>query len=371
MSGSVEPPRAIGRYAHVDALRALAVSIVVVSHAGLGAIVPGGTGVTLFFSISGFIITVLLLRERDTTGGFSAGSFYFRRAMKIGPPFLVVIAIPTLVLSLWHAIDWPAFLAQIFFVYNWVAIDSQPAVLPGSGVVWSLAIEEQFYIVFAIIWLLMVRSRSYLRGITLLAVAAIVLSVGARFALFFSGASEDRIYQGTDTRMEGLAWGILAAVVFAWWSRAPTPPRSRLLFGSPWVLVSAAAVLLVSLLIRDEAFRSTGRYTLQSVATCAVILYGFSVNSSRLKQVTLRMFAYAPVQLIGHASYSIYLIHLPLYELLTPLFSGLPVAVRTPLEILLGVGAGILIYLLVEKPALALRNRITAARTPTAEQIAV
>ncbi|WP_181365120.1 acyltransferase family protein [Arthrobacter sp. HMWF013] len=87
-------------------MRAFAVMLVVVAHAGLGLIIPGGSGVTIFFTISGFIITYLMLRERDKTGGFSLGGFYFRRAVKIAPPLILAVVIPTLIYAIFEDINW-------------------------------------------------------------------------------------------------------------------------------------------------------------------------------------------------------------------------------------------------------------------------
>ncbi len=122
-----------GRFAHIDAMRAFAVLLVVVAHAGAGLIVPGGSGVTIFFAISGLIITLLVLREQDKTGGFAIGGFFFRRAAKILPPLIVVVLVPSLVWACFGPLDWGALAAQIFFVFNWVKASGDLFhVLPGS-----------------------------------------------------------------------------------------------------------------------------------------------------------------------------------------------------------------------------------------------
>src|SRR4051812_6762421 len=168
------------RYAHIDAMRALAVMLVVVAHAGLGAMVPGGSGVTIFFSISGFIITYLLLRENDATGSFGIRAFYVRRLLKIGPPLLVCILIPTIILAFFKAINWAPFAGIVFFYFNWFKATGVDAPLPGSGVVWSLSIEEQFYLGFALLWLIVVRSTARTRCLALLAGVAVVSSTTIR-----------------------------------------------------------------------------------------------------------------------------------------------------------------------------------------------
>ena len=132
------------RLDYLDAMRAAAVSLVVVMHSGL-TITPGDGGVVVFFVISGYIITRLLLTERARTGGFDLYGFYRRRLYKLAPPLLAVVVLPTFVYAAFRPVDWGAVAAQVGFAYNWTKIyDYQGSleVLPGSEVVWSLAIEE-------------------------------------------------------------------------------------------------------------------------------------------------------------------------------------------------------------------------------------
>lgn len=360
MSLALPAVNSANRFAHIDALRAYAVLVVVLAHGGLGRIVPGGSGVTIFFSISGFIITYLLLRERDKTGGFDTVGFYLRRAFKILPPLLIAVALPSLIWALSNPIDWGAFLAQIFFVYNWWKVAGVPDVLPGTGVVWSLSIEEQFYIVFALIWLVTVRSR-YWRQITVsLAVAGILWATVARVLLVGDDA---RIYYGSDTRLDGIAYGMLIAVAYhAWQSRGARPGALSRTIGSWPVPYLAVAVYLATLLFRDEWFRDTFRFTLQSLAACALILYGLMAQSGFTQRALFAVSRWKPVELIGLASYSIYLVHLTAIIALEPLLADLPTAARMPLSMVVGVAAGILMYYVVEKPTHRLRQVVDARR---------
>lgn len=336
------------RYAHIDAMRAAAVMLVVVAHAGIGHIVPGGSGVTIFFAISGYIITFLLLRERDKTGGFSPRGFYSRRFLKIAPPFTVIALLPTLVYALWNPVHWGAVLSQVFFVYNWIKTQALD-VLPGSEVVWSLAIEEQFYIIFAIVWLFTVKSVHWKRIITSVAVLAIVYSTAAR--IFLAGES-DRIYYGTDTRLDGIAWGVLAAIVYHTWLRKSDRNSTFCRFASSdWALALSGVAYLVSLAIRDEWFRDTFRFTLQAVAACVVILYGMLPGDGPIRRVFYRVVGLRLVNLIGLASYSIYLIHLSLDSIFRPVLADLPLLFRVPFLTVVGVVGGVIIYKLIEVPA--------------------
>jgi peptidoglycan/LPS O-acetylase OafA/YrhL len=340
-------------------MRALAVMLVVVAHAGLGQIVPGGSGVTIFFSISGFIITYLMLRENDTTGGFGIRAFYVRRLLKIGPPLLVCVLIPTVILALSKTINWSPFAGIVFFYFNWLKASGVNAPLPGSGVVWSLSIEEQFYLGFALIWLCIVRFRKRIRLLALLAGAAVIFSTLTRVVLASSSATyAERIYYGSDTRLDGIAWGILAAIAFHHSLRQSGRIRSLVqLCTRDAALFAAIALYLASLAVRDEWFRSTFRFTFQGVAVCIVILYGFGNNRSPVKIVFNALTRLRIVQFIGLASYSIYLVHLTAMLYSGHMISGLPQAVSIPLFVIVGTVPGMLVYLAVERPVQRIRGK--------------
>lgn len=350
-SVSSAPLNGANRFAHIDAMRAFAVMLVVVAHAGYGHIVPGGSGVTIFFSISGFIITHLLLRERGRTGSFSALGFYYRRAVKLAPPLIVVVVVPTLIYSIWSELDWGAFFAEIFFVFNWWYISGEPHVVPGTGVVWSLSIEEQFYIVFAIIWFFAVKSKRWWRVMVGVAAFGIIYSTLSRLILAVGPNASDRIYYGSDTRLDGIAWGVLAALIYHLIEERRRLSKSTFLFLSKDLsFLIAVSVYLISLLIRDDWFRDTFRFTLQSVAACVVIIYGLLPGDGPIRRVFYALSKWRWVSILGLASYSIYLVHLLVMEGMRR-YLVLPL----PLEALVlsgvGVGVGIGIYQLIEVPA--------------------
>lgn len=358
------------RYAHVDALRAFAVMLVVVSHAGLQDKVPGGAGVTVFLVISGFIITYLVVRERLSTGGFSPRRFYLRRLLKIGPPLLGIIIIPTAVYAaLGGPVGLGAVASQIFFSYNWVHLYGYDAagVLPGSAVLWSLSVEEQFYIVFAVYWVLASRTRHFLRNAALFGVIIIVASSLSRLLVSLApGDGSDRINYGTDTRMESIGWGILVAVVYVVWQHDDSRlPRLRAVVQHSCIPISSVAVFIVSLMLREEWFRDTIRYTIQSLSACAFILFGLLARG-RMQAAVVRVSKWGPIWLIGLASYSLYLVHQVLDFALDGAL-GIEVGPKTaPLYVLVGVACGVAIYRLLEVPFEHLRARLhrTAAELP-------
>lgn len=351
------------RYAHIDALRALAVMIVVVGHAGVSRM-PGDAGVTIFFVISGFIITHLLMRERETTGVFNLRRFYFRRALKLAPPFAALVVLPTLVYAIWNEISWPTFLSQVLFTYNWAQILSPEfawRILPGSNVTWSLAVEEQFYIVFALIWMVLVSRRWWQPVLTALSAAAIIIANLVRFDMYQAADASIRIVRGTDTRMDSIAWGIIAALVYKMW-REQKHVRLLQWIGQPLTLASAATLFLATFLVPGEAFTLTLRYTVQSVLAAVIILYGLMPAPGRMSSIVGRISASKVVTVIGLSSYSIYLVHDILTHAMRDAVQFLPSVVSIPLMILVGTGVGIGSYYCIERPALKLKARLEKRR---------
>ena len=345
-------------------MRAGAVMLVVLSHAGL-TVVPGGSGVTIFFVISGFIITHLLLRELEKTNSFDIRGFYLRRALKIFPPLLVIVILPSLIYGLFKSLNWVDVAGQLLFFFNWMYIDSDVSVLPGTIVVWSLSIEEQFYLAVAFFWFLMVRGRRPVMGLRVLAWAIIVCSVLARAVLYFSGATSDRIYFGTDTRSEAIAIGVLVALWFR--SRRLRShesagihaeiARRKEFLGKDAILWTALTLYLASLVIRDELFRETLRYSMQAVAAALVIMWGLVGADGPLGRSLNRIMKLQLVQLLGLASYSIYLVHLIVIRALEPVTTGLPEPVTVVLGVILGTGVGILAWWGIEEPVVRWRQR--------------
>jgi peptidoglycan/LPS O-acetylase OafA/YrhL len=351
------PVNGANRFAHVDALRAFAVALVVVAHAGLGNVIPGGSGVTIFFAISGFIITHTVLREVGRTRQFSSSQFYLRRAIKIVPPFMVIVIVPTILYGLRYYVHTGDVLTQAFFVFNWIAYKPH-SVLPGTDVVWSLAIEEQFYIVFALLWLVALRLRNWRAVVIWSAVLAVVVATVERLILAADPANSNRIYYGTDTRLDSIAWGVLVAFAYDAWTRSATRPRIMARLSRDSTLVIAVAVYVGTLVLRDGLFRDTFRYSFQALAACALVLYGLVPGDGRLRVWFYKVSSNRVVSLVGLASYSIYLVHNVAGLWLGSVLGDLPRSIRIPIVCAVGIGLGILIYQLVEIPAQRIGRRL-------------
>lgn len=352
-----------GRYGHIDAMRAVAVLLVVIAHAGLGHIVPGGSGVTIFFAISGFIITHLVLKEHAKTGTFAIGRFYVRRLLKLAPPFLAVVALPTAIYSLWHPLGWNDFLAQVFFWFNWVYMTGDFTVLPGSVVVWSLAVEEQFYIGFALLWLWLVGKPNRLEWLLLVSALVAIGSLGMRLHIAETAFSHSRVYYGTDTRMDGIAIGVFAAGLFCLIDRDASAFRGvRRVLASDWLVILAIAAYLFSLMYRDDYFRETFRYSIQAMSASLLVLYGLLQRNSALRRLLQRCADLRLVQAIGLASYSIYLVHLSLNSVLAEVVSGWSKSLSVVFLSMAGVAVGLGIWRFIELPVEHYKRRLEVSR---------
>ena len=137
----------------LDGLRAISILIVFMAHARLSPYLPGGFGVTIFFFLSGFLITTLFYREAERYGQIDLKAFYLRRALRLSPPLLVTLAITYTLVSLGlflGKIDPLAIASQVFYFYNYYSVfvpDSTEGAR-GLNVLWSLAVEEHFYLIF-------------------------------------------------------------------------------------------------------------------------------------------------------------------------------------------------------------------------------
>ena len=339
----------------LDGIRAVAFLLVFVSHAGWGNIVPGGLGVTIFFFLSGYLITTLMRREAERTGSVNLGKFYLRRFLRIFPPYYLVVAVTTgaFLATEPSRFDSQALLTQLIQFSNYFLIFGRPESIPmGMHITWSLSVEEHFYLLFPLGYLTM-RTWFSPRSQAIILAIACGMILGWRFHLVYGmGEGEHRIYQATDTRIDSILYGCLLAVV-----GNPMLDRSRRESRSTtWmsgVLVGLGLVLmLVSLTIRDPRFRETFRYSVQGLALIPL----FSAAIRYPNSVWFRGLNFGWVRFLGVLSYSLYLVHFNVLILL----SKMPWSKGARAIVALGISLGLAyaIYQFVERPAAQLRKRL-------------
>ena len=327
MSGpSTTRPAGIPRMPGIDGLRAPAVAGVVMFHLPAVGLVGGYLGVDLFLVISGYLITALLVAEADGTGRIHLGAFWMRRIRRLVPALVVMLA----GVVVWMAVvDWSLvrrtrtmFAASLGYAANWyeAAVHFDPAdPLGRSGVLehmWSLALEEQFYLVWPLVLagaivLVGIRRGALLGGVVLGAAGSCVLA----WALFNSGGDVTRIYYGTDTRAVALLVGIALAVAL---------PPARVVAWRPgranWLALEVAGVaaLVAMVGVGMSLSQSGGALYRGGFLIVAVIAGALLVATANPSTATGRLFALPPLVWIGARSYAIYLWHLPVIVLLSP-----------------------------------------------------
>jgi peptidoglycan/LPS O-acetylase OafA/YrhL len=344
----------------LDGLRAIAVAAVVVFHVFPGAAPGGGIGVDMFFVISGFLITGLMLREKAETGRIRLARFWLRRARRLLPALLVVVAVCTTVALLVGSDLLVGIGRQVLgastFSSNWLAVASGTSYFSGTSPelfrnLWSLAVEEQFYLAwpFVMLLLVMLRHRSVA---TLLVMALGLASATAMGLLYVEGADATRVYYGTDTHSFGLAFGAVLALVTSAMSRRPLEwsRMQRRLLPLPGVVATAALVWLAVVLPAETAVTFRGGLVVVAVLT-AIAIWGAIIPGSILgRALDLPIIAW-----IGKRSYGLYLWHWPVFVILV---AALPTWQDHPslswclgaMAVALSTGAAALSYRFVETP---------------------
>jgi len=356
--GAVNPSLAVSHIPSLDGIRAVSFLLVFVSHLGLERIIPGGFGVTVFFFLSGYLITTLMRAEFETTGSVSFRLFYLRRVLRIWPPFYLVLlfaAVTSLFASRPGSMSFAGLSAQLLHVTNYWSIRHGNHGLPvGTMVYWSLAIEEHFYLLFPWLYIGMQRSRlsNPAQAALLWGLCALVL-LWRCILVFHFHVSDDRTHLGTDTRVDSILFGCALAV----W-RNPVLDRPTLR-PTTWqyVLVPAAFLALILAFVwRGDAFRETFRYSLQGIALTLLFVAAVRFPGWPL----FRFLNTRPMEFIGALSYTLYLVHLAILLVIEHnLAPGLPMYVQAPLALLASVLFAYVMYRLVEKPCAQLRRRLS------------
>ena len=343
-------------------MRGLAVAAVVLYHLE-PAWLPGGfLGVSLFFTLSGFLITNVVLAEEDGTGRVALGRFWERRVRRLLPALLLGIALAVAVA--WAAGDafqlrrlagdvW----SSLGYVTNWHFIASGDAYAAGFEApsplahLWSLAIEEQFYVAFPLLAGLLV-ARGASRRAWLVVFGAVLAASAAATVLAYDPADTARTYFGTDTRMAEVVLGVLLAVLV----RMEVPGRLAGLVRSPWI---AAAPLVAAVAIWrgvDLSERWLYQGGLWAVAALSCTLVLVSLGDGPVS----RLLTARPLAALGRLSYGIYLFHWPLLLWLDETRTGLDGPALALLRVAVTMLVAIVSYRLVERPIRARRVISTA-----------
>lgn len=344
----------------LDGIRAISFFIVFVAHAGFGEVIPGGFGVTVFFVLSGFLITTLLRMEFAKHGDIRLGSFYLRRVFRILPPLYIALLLGACLAhfdTLRPGVPFWGTLMQCLQVSNYEQINSRlPDIMPGTGVLWSLAVEEHFYLVFPLFYLWMCRRLTVRKQVWLL-----VSLCGAAFAWrgvlrYAFHASDLRTFMGTDTRFDSILVGSIFAVV-----ANPTlrdPLSGWIIQRIRWILPLAFALLISTLVVRNGNFRETLRYTLQGLALVPIFIATIHFQKSPV----VRLLNLPTVRFLGVISYVLYLCH---FMILVRVSESIHVNLylQALISLSLSVVFASAVHYWIERPLGRVRKKLSAAST--------
>lgn len=332
----------------LDGLRGVAILLVLAGHAALPGFPEGGlVGTSLFFVLSGFLITSLLLDEARDSGRISVRRFYWRRGLRLLPAFLTLVVVVSVYTVLagrsGEALRNGAF--AISYAANWPL--SQGAYIGPLSHSWSLAIEEQFYLAWPLLLVGALRLRLSMRWIAALLLVAATSSAVVAVLLVGAGEPTARLAFGSDTRAQALLIGCLLAVAVSagWWRRF-----SRF----------AVAGAIVALVLATIGF-SGGQLipiALPMIAAASAILVGAALGlAGRGSALTS-----PPLVGIGRISYGLYLWHYPIMWELGGALSEMPLLLRAPLLLALSFAAALISYRVIEAPFLRLKGRRSTTR---------
>jgi peptidoglycan/LPS O-acetylase OafA/YrhL len=364
----------------LDGLRGVAVLAVLLYHGGVGWAAGGFLGVEAFFVLSGYLITSLLLAEWEKDGTVHLGNFWARRARRLLPALfclVVVTSIYEIVAGPGHAV--PDFgadaLATLLYIGNWHQIwtgngyFAQAALVSPLQHTWSLAIEEQFYLVWPLVVLGMLSrfrrrhsgdrpgepdrlSGRRLWPLLVLAVAGAVGSAAETAVLYGNGAGVNRVYYGTDTRAEGLLVGAAFATALAIRRRLASRSRSApAIPARAGALAGLAGAAGMGLGIAEATGSSSWLYRggWLGFDLCVVGVLAAAVSGPGRSPVRL-LLETAPLRAVGLISYGLYLWHFPLYLVLDEQATGLSGAGLLVARLGASLAVATASFFLVEQP---------------------
>lgn len=290
----------------LDGVRGIAIIVVLIHHQLTPFSLSGGfLGVDFFFVLSGFLITSLLLSEFQTSGDISIRNFYMRRVLRLAPALILYLA-ATIIVSYWlNLIDFGRQVKligmAIGYATNWRMALGWDRALDPTAIIWSLSIEEQFYVLWPLLLFLCLRAgikKNYIAGGLAVVITLIAIH---RFKMLGDGTDLSRLYYGTDTRADALLVGCLTAFV----------PRTLLASNiKPW-LNAASILAFLSLALLTGVVEFTDRWLyaggFTAIAALAAIVIVTTANTQ--PSMVVHVLRWFPLRWFGRISYGLYLWH--------------------------------------------------------------
>lgn len=350
----------------LDGMRAVAILSVMAFHAQMPFSKIGTLGVDIFFVLSGFLITTLLLQEWQQTGAIALRYFYLRRMLRLLPALYVLLFVWSIYIVVFMnpadaGADWNGVGYSLLYIANWATANGIS--LGALGHTWSLGIEEQFYLLWPPILVVCLTKRFSQKAIGGLVIALIGGAAIIRAVIWTNSHFFPRVYNGLDTRIDSLLVGCFTALILSW-NWLPYFQQRKWWAG---VLLGPALILgsyTATTWDRDGAytFLSYGGFTVVAIGIALVILLLMQGRTSRLHMVL----ELPPLVWIGKISYSLYLWHFVIFSVVY--YIGFPVLIKYGLDFGVSFACAAASFYLVEQPILRLKSRLKATGTSVADR---
>jgi peptidoglycan/LPS O-acetylase OafA/YrhL len=356
----------------LDGLRAVALLIIMGYHFGVGWLQGGFFSLDIFYVLSGYLITGLLVSEYRKRSAIKLSAFWLRRARRLLPALLIVLVAVTLLVRFVSAPDLyidfrMSALSALFYFSNWWQIAASSNYFVATGAVsplthtWSLAVEEQFYLVWPLVVLaVMTLSRTFVRGIRVLLVVSVVGALASALEmalLYHPTVNTTRLYFGTDTHAQSILIGsILACAMTMVQMRrgnegmAPTARSTagRSLLVTVGLGGFAGTLILTNTLVGTSAIDYRGGFMLSALSAAAIIVGAVCVPTG----VIARGLSLRPLMWLGTISYGAYLWHYPVFIYINTDQTGLHGLWLMALRFVCTFALAALSYYLVERPVM-------------------
>ena len=317
-------PFKLGNRPALTGIRAIALTLVLIFHSNFSTLPGSWVSLDLFFVLSGFLITTMLATENQRTGRISLSKFYIRRGARLLPPLFLTVALLGIYASLVYVADasqrvWGDSAAALFYYADYrQAFEHNPLYSGFLTQCWSLAVEEQFYLIWAALLLVALKFGHRRLGYVL-AVTGIVVCAANRVHLVLDAhpwtiAVADRVYYAFDTRADALFLGCLLGLIATGGHLDGWRPWVKRLFSALTVVATAVMVWIIFTVTLGERSLPLVWLPVSTVASAIIIVY-FIIHPRGLGT---RVVGVSALVLVGEMSYTIYLIHWPIFVAISP-----------------------------------------------------
>jgi peptidoglycan/LPS O-acetylase OafA/YrhL len=354
-----DPKKTFGYEPSLDGVRAVAVLLVMAGH--LNLVYAGGLGVDIFFVLSGYLITAILVSEFSANGRISLKKFYARRALRILPAVILLLVVLNIFVAVTQpsdqarTLEWNS-LGALFYIANWLRAFGQDLGIVGH--LWSLSIEEQFYFLWPItLVFLLSRKLSSYQVLLIVGVGVVLVNVD-RIYLYHGIESFNRIYNGLDTRADALLVG--CGLGLAGYQVLPRRFFTVLgLFGAAFVGYVLFRAYPVSTI-----FQVPFGLTIGGTLFAFGVAFALAAILSNRKSIFAKLLRLPPLVWTGRLSYGLYLWHFPAFTFVAAWFPALGPGPSIALKISATFLCATLSYYLLERPCLNLKKKFSVIKTP-------